>query len=40
LVLAKINGAIHSLDRDPMRIAGLDADENAKPCADRVQIAE
>ena len=36
LMLAKINGAIHALDRDPLRIAGLLMDENAKPCAERV----
>jgi hypothetical protein len=36
LVLAKINGVIRSLERDPMRIPGLNTDENAKPCADRV----
>jgi hypothetical protein len=36
LVLAKINGAIKSLDRDPMRIPGLLTDENAKPCGERI----
>jgi hypothetical protein len=40
LVLAKINGALRSLQRDPMRIAGLNTDENAKPCADRVPIGQ
>jgi len=40
LVLAKINGAIRALDRDPMRIAGLHADENSKPCAERLVIAQ
>jgi len=40
LVLAKINGAIRALDRDPMRIAGLRTDENSKPCADRLVIAQ
>ncbi|HYQ01117.1 MAG TPA: VWA domain-containing protein [Polyangiaceae bacterium] len=40
LVLAKIKGAIRALDRDPMRIAGLDTDENAKPCAERIVIAQ
>lgn len=36
LVLAKINGTIQALERDPMRIPGLLMDENAKPCADRI----
>jgi hypothetical protein len=40
LVLAKINGAIRSLERDPMRIPGLNTDENAKPCAERLLIAQ
>jgi len=40
LVLAKINGAIRSLQRDPLRIPGLNVDENAKPCADRLSIAQ
>jgi Mg-chelatase subunit ChlD/anti-sigma factor RsiW len=36
LILAKINGAIKALDRDPLRIPGLNGDENAKPCAQRI----
>lgn len=36
LVLAKINGAVSALDRDPMRIPGLLSDENAKPCGERI----
>lgn len=40
LALAKIEGAIRSLERDPMRIPGLSTDENAKPCADRVVFAQ
>ncbi|MGC4093107.1 MAG: VWA domain-containing protein [Polyangiaceae bacterium] len=40
LVLAKINGAVRALDRDPMRIAGLGKDENAKPCSERVLVAQ
>jgi len=40
LVLAKIKGAIRSLERDPMLIPGLNTDENAKPCANRVLIAQ
>ena len=40
LVLAKIKGTIRSLERDPMRIPGLNTDENAKPCAERVLFAQ
>ena len=36
LVLAKINGAIQALERDPLRIPGLTTDENAKPCGERI----
>ncbi|HET9934433.1 MAG TPA: vWA domain-containing protein [Polyangiaceae bacterium] len=36
LVLAKIQGAVRALERDPMRIPGLNADENSKPCANRI----
>ena len=40
LVLAKIKGALRSLEREPLRIPGLNTDENAKPCADRILIAQ
>ena len=40
LVLAKINGVLRALERDPLRIAGLNTDENAKPCAERVPIGQ
>jgi Mg-chelatase subunit ChlD len=40
LVLQKIRREISALDRDPMRIAGVFGDENAKPCAQRVAVAE
>jgi len=40
LLLAKIKGTIRALERDPMRIPGLDTDENAKPCAERLTIAQ
>jgi hypothetical protein len=40
LVLAKIDGAIRALDRDPLLIPGLHVDENAKPCADRVLVPQ
>lgn len=35
LILGKINLELKALDRDPMRIAGLGRDENAKPCNER-----
>jgi hypothetical protein len=40
LILAKITQALKGLDRDPMRIAGLRVDENAKPCNERVLAFE
>jgi len=40
LVLSKIKGTLRALERDPLRIPGLDTDENAKPCSDRVQFAQ
>jgi hypothetical protein len=39
LVLAKIEGEIRAVDADPMRIAGLQEDENAKPCEQRLVMA-
>ncbi len=39
LILGKIRGEIRALDRDPLRIAGLGLDENAKPCSARLAIA-
>jgi uncharacterized protein YegL len=36
LIVQKIRRELKSLDGDPMRIAGLKTDENAKPCEDRV----
>lgn len=36
LILAKVQAAVRALDRDPMRIPGLNEDENAKPCARRI----
>jgi hypothetical protein len=36
LILAKITRELRGLDGDAMRIAGLDRDEDAKPCKDRV----
>jgi len=39
LILGKVKGALLALNTDPMRIAGLKGDENAKPCGERVLIA-
>jgi hypothetical protein len=39
LIMGKVKAALASIDGDPMKIAGLSADENAKPCAERVLIA-
>ncbi len=36
LIVQKIRRELKSLDADPMRIAGLEQDENAKPCDQRV----
>ncbi|HTM22504.1 MAG TPA: vWA domain-containing protein [Kofleriaceae bacterium] len=36
LIIARIRGAVAAVDADPMRIAGLGQDENAKPCAERI----
>lgn len=36
LIVQKIRRELKALDADPMRIAGLKADENAKPCDQRV----
>ncbi len=37
LVSNKVYAAISAVDRDPTKIAGLAKDEDAKPCAERVQ---
>jgi Mg-chelatase subunit ChlD len=39
LIVAKISAELASVDADPMRIAGLGQDENAKPCSDRLVLA-
>lgn len=36
LIVQKIRRELKALDADPMRIAGLKTDENAKPCNERV----
>lgn len=40
LIVQKIRRELKALDADPMRIAGLRADENAKPCDQRVVFAD
>ena len=40
LILGKIGRSIKALDRDPLKIAGLRTDESAKPCAERLMVAE
>ncbi len=40
LILQRIEREIKLIDRDPMRIPGLRVDENAKPCGERLMIAE
>jgi hypothetical protein len=40
LIVAKVTRELKGLDRDPLKIAGLRTDENAKPCSDRLMIAE
>ncbi|MEO8707219.1 MAG: VWA domain-containing protein [Kofleriaceae bacterium] len=39
LILNKVRGELKSLEADPMRIAGIDKDENAKPCNERLVMA-
>jgi hypothetical protein len=36
LIVHKIRRELKALDADPLRIAGLKTDENAKPCNDRI----
>jgi von Willebrand factor type A domain len=38
LILAKIDGELGAIEADPLRIAGLNEDENTKPCDQRVVI--
>jgi Mg-chelatase subunit ChlD len=38
LIVEKITRELKGLDRNPMRIAGLGTDENAKPCSERVLL--
>lgn len=39
LITGKVAGSLRALDTDPLLIAGLGEDENAKPCAERVSLA-
>jgi hypothetical protein len=39
LITGKVTSSLKSLDTDPLRIAGLGRDENAKPCAERLTLA-
>jgi hypothetical protein len=40
LIVQKVTRELRGLDRDPLRIAGLRVDEDAKPCKDRLMIAD
>jgi hypothetical protein len=40
LILQKVTRELKGLDRDPLKIAGLRVDENAKPCSERLMVAE
>ena len=40
LIVSKVTRELKGLDRDPLKIAGLRVDENAKPCSERLMIAE
>ena len=39
LISRKVEGEMKALDRNPLKIAGLGLDENAKPCKDRMAVA-
>ncbi len=39
LILSKVRHELASVDGDPMRIAGIGEDENAKPCGQRIVMA-
>lgn len=40
LIVTKIRRELKAIDGDPMRIAGLKTDENAKPCNERIAWAD
>jgi Mg-chelatase subunit ChlD len=39
LIMGKVKTELASIDADPLRIAGRGTDENAKPCKDRLVVA-
>lgn len=39
LITQKVSTSLRSLDADPLKIAGLGKDENAKPCSERLTLA-
>jgi uncharacterized protein YegL len=40
LIVQKVRRELRAIDADPMRIAGLGEDENAKPCAQRLVLKD
>lgn len=36
LISDRVQGEINALEQDPLRIAGLNKDEKAKPCSQRI----
>ena len=40
LIIHKVTRELKGIDRDPLKIPGLRVDENAKPCAERLMVAE
>jgi len=40
LIVRKVEQQVRALDRDPLKIPGVGRDENAKPCAERLMLAE
>jgi hypothetical protein len=40
LILGKVRAAVAATNADPMRIAGLHKDEKAKPCDQRIVMAQ
>ena len=39
LISSKVDSSLKALDADPLRIAGLNQDEKAKPCSQRIDVA-
>lgn len=40
LIIQKIRRQVRALEQNPLRIAGLNGDENAKPCSERLVLAK